>query len=161
VRFIRRHVTFLVLLLLIFAVVALLLYPIFARSRGSRIDACAAHLQMLGVGMQTYAADYDGRLPNALTWPADLRPYVQDDRFLHCPEDQRKGERSYEMLQRWSYQRLPEAKSDRVILLYEIGKYGPEYRHYDSMYIGHGDGHVKLYAHAAMTPEVILSGKAP
>ncbi|MEI6503599.1 MAG: H-X9-DG-CTERM domain-containing protein, partial [Armatimonadota bacterium] len=64
-------------------------------------------------------------------------------------------------LQRWSYQRLPEAKSARLILLYEIGKYGPEYRHIEGMYIGFGDGHVKWYPREAMTPGTILGGVVP
>jgi len=160
-QFIKHHTALSVLLLVVFLAVAFVLYPVFVRQRGSRIDTCAAHLSLLGVALQAYAADYDGRLPNALTWPEDLRPYFQDQELLHCPEDTRQGERSYEMLQRWGGQRLPEAKAHHLILLYEIGKYGLEYRHYDGIYLGHGDGHVKWYRQEKMTPETILGGLVP
>ena len=108
--------------------------------------------------MVVYAAEYDGHLPNALTWPHDLRPYVESQRLYHCPGDSRTGERSYDMLQRWSYLRIPDAEADRTILLYEIGKSGPEYRHNGGMNVGHGDGHVKWYPREKMTPNAILRG---
>ena len=161
-QFIRRHTTVSVFLLLLLAAVGLVIYPVFTRQRGSRIDTCNAHLHVLGVAVRAYTTDYDGRLPNALTWAADLCPdYLETVRFFHCPEDQRQSERSYEMLQRCGYQRLPEAKAARLILLYEIGKYGPEYRHMEGMYVGFGDGHAKWYSPEDMTPETILSGVAP
>lgn len=161
-QFIKRHLTASVLLLVLLAVVAMVLYPVFVRQRGSRIDTCNAHLHVLGVAMRAYTEDYDGRLPNALTWAGDLCPnYLETDRFFHCREDTRQSERSYEMLQRWSYQRLPDAKSARLILLYEIGKSGPEYRHMNGMYVGFGDGHTKWYPREAMTPGTILGGVAP
>ena len=153
--------TLAVLLLLLLAVMALVLFPMFARERGSRVDTCSSHLRQLGLAMQQYAADYDGRLPNALTWPADLAPYYRDDRLLHCPDDPRKGERSYDMLQRWGYRPLPDRNADRLIALYENGKYGAGYRHTDGMYVGFCDAHVKWYTREKMTPGVILNGVAP
>lgn len=160
-QFIKRHITMLLLLVVLLLTVALAVYPVFVRQRGSRVDTCMTHVQILGTAMQAYAADYEGSLPNALTWAVDLQPYFQDVRLLHCPEDRRRGERSYEMLQRRGDRRLPASGADRLIVLYEIGKYGPEYRHTDGMYVGHGDGHAKWYARTSMTPEVILRGIAP
>jgi len=160
-QFIKRHMTLTALLLLLLVVVAIVVYPVFVGKRGSHIDTCATQLSLLGVAMQAYAADYDSCLPNALTWPANLHPYYQSDRYLHCPEDERPRERSYEMLQRWGDQRIPQGKAERLILLYEIGKYGLDYRHSDGMWIGHGDGHVRWYARDEMTPGTILGAFVP
>jgi hypothetical protein len=158
-QFIKRHATMFVILLVMLAVVGVIVGPVVIPvSRHHGPPGCITNLKALSAAILTYAADYDGHLPNALTWPDDLSRYLKTGRPLHCPADLRKGERSYDMLQRWSYLRLADAEADRAILLYEIGKFGPEYRHNGGMNVGHRDGHVKWYSQERMTPEIILSG---
>ncbi|MEN6549585.1 MAG: H-X9-DG-CTERM domain-containing protein [Armatimonadia bacterium] len=157
-QFIKHHAIMFVILLAIFAVVGIIVGPAMVPSRHHGPSGCTSNLRVLSKAILAYESDYNGHLPNALTWPSDLCRYVETERLYHCPEDRRKGERSYEMLQRWSYQHLSDADAHRTILLYEIGKSGPEYRHNGGMNVGHGDGHVWWYSHAKMTPEIILRG---
>jgi prepilin-type processing-associated H-X9-DG protein len=66
------------------------------------------------------------------------------------------------MLQSRSYRSLSDPQPERLVVLYEIGKYGPSYdRHRNGMHIGHADGHAKWYQRDRMTPGAILSGIAP
>ncbi|MEN6547262.1 MAG: H-X9-DG-CTERM domain-containing protein [Armatimonadia bacterium] len=123
-----------------------------------RSTSCHSNVKQLVWASLAYAQDYEGRLPNALTWSSDLLPYYKNERMLHCPQDLRKAERGYDMLQRRGLQRLPSDDAGTLILLYEIGKHGVEYRHNDGMNIGFCDGHVKWYSPRVMTPEVILRG---
>jgi len=160
-QFIKRHLTLLILLLVLLAVVSVVVYPIFARQRGSRVETCFSHIHLLGMAMHQYVADYGDRLPNALTWPVDLQPYFRDDRSLHCPQDSCRGGRSYDMLQKRGYQRLPETGGARLVLFYEIGKHGAEYRHMAGMNIEFCDGHPKWYSREEMTPGDILMGVLP
>ena len=57
-------------------------------AEGDDKTVCLTRVKRLALGMKMYSADYDGPLPDALTWPLALRPYVKDDAFL-CPADDR------------------------------------------------------------------------
>ena len=162
--FIRRHAIVSVVLAIAIIAVLLVIFPVFPVRRGSpsHVSGCMTNLRVLGVAMQAYAADHDERLPNALTWPKDLRPHAGSSRRLHCPSDQLPGERSYEMLQSWSgKQLLTDDDLSRPILLYEIGKFGVEYRHNGGINLGFVDGHCKWFARERVPPSVILRGIAP
>jgi prepilin-type N-terminal cleavage/methylation domain-containing protein len=75
----------LLLVILIVAVLAALLYPVMASARKeARMSRCTANLREMGMAYSMYASDY-GEAPNPLQW---VRA-VDDSRLLSCPEDDR------------------------------------------------------------------------
>ena len=144
----------------------------------ARSATCINNTKRIIFAMWEYAADYDGHWPNSLTWPEDLMAGTPTGASSHlsplalvCPQERRdpiihklyvQDRISYAMLQSRSYRPLSDPQPERLIVLYEIGKYGLSYdRHNNGMNIGHADGHAKWYSRNQMTPGVILSGVAP
>ena len=92
----------LVELLVVIAIIALLaaiLFPVFARSReNARRAACQSNLKQIGMALMQYAQDYDERMP-ALDnfdndgglgagqhfWMETLQPYVKSTQVFQCP----------------------------------------------------------------------------
>lgn len=89
-------------LLIVVAIIALLaaiLFPVFARAREkARQAACQSNLKQIGLGLLMYAEDYDGRLPfayhddspgqNDSSWRMDILPYVKNTQLFSCPSNQ-------------------------------------------------------------------------
>ena len=87
----RRAFTLIELLvaIAIIAILAAILFPVFAQARESaRKTSCAANLYQLGVALQIYARDHDGRLPPR---HHDLKPlavpYLNSVTLFRCPSD--------------------------------------------------------------------------
>ncbi len=96
-------------LLVVIAIIALLaaiLFPVFARAReNARKSSCANNLKQIGLGFKQYAQDYDERWPenaqgannsiddcvNRVSWSGwvsnALRPYVKSPQAYSCPSD--------------------------------------------------------------------------
>jgi prepilin-type processing-associated H-X9-DG protein len=168
-------------------------YPIFPKASAlAAKEQCNCNLKELTLAALMYAQDNDQRLPNALRWVPSMLTYSSNTERYVCPKDSRcpwlypftlrnhppnLDFISYDMLQRWSYQKLPpqgQARNEvrdrpmnevehveRAVLLYEVGRQGLDYRHFGGMQIGFLDGHVKWYSKEEMTPAIILSGNAP
>jgi prepilin-type N-terminal cleavage/methylation domain-containing protein/prepilin-type processing-associated H-X9-DG protein len=102
----RRRAFTLIELLVVIAIIAILaaiLFPVFARARESaRRISCASNLKQLGVAVQMYAQDFDEVLPYGQNWhgtSADLdknyllgnrvklQPYIKNESVWHCPDD--------------------------------------------------------------------------
>lgn len=115
----RRQTGFtLIELLVVIAIIALLaaiLFPVFARVREqARKASCQSNLKQLGLGFHQYIQDYDGRNPPlegmetgwtdtypggkalfrtayhnvgdaAQGWPEEIYPYVKSTQVYHCP----------------------------------------------------------------------------
>jgi prepilin-type N-terminal cleavage/methylation domain-containing protein/prepilin-type processing-associated H-X9-DG protein len=102
----RRGFTLIELLVVIaiIAVLAAILFPVFARAREmARRTTCASNLHQLGLAVAQYLQDYDERFPSGQNWhgttPAvdkfyylgnrvQLMPYVKSEAVWHCPDDQ-------------------------------------------------------------------------
>lgn len=84
----------------IIAVLAAILFPVFARARESaRRASCQSNLKQIGLAGMQYAADYDGCLPPAVvahnpanpmaasteTYVDILQPYVKNMQIFVCP----------------------------------------------------------------------------
>jgi prepilin-type N-terminal cleavage/methylation domain-containing protein len=103
----RRGFTLIELLVVIaiIAILAAILFPIFARARESaRQTSCISNVRQLGMAMMQYVQDYDENFPSRFPDPTkpgpypcracrtkDIRPllspYVKNDQLYRCPSD--------------------------------------------------------------------------
>jgi len=85
----------LLVVIAIIAILAAMLFPVFARAREkARQASCAAHLKQLGVGALMYIQDNDETFPMNATrsnstpayvyWPEILQPYLRNTAMLKC-----------------------------------------------------------------------------
>ena len=97
-RIVRRGFTLIELLVVIaiIAILAAILFPVFARAReNARRASCQSNLKQIGLGVIQYAQDYDEKLPrsyaDATTRPAgdtvfnQIQPYLKSTQILRCP----------------------------------------------------------------------------
>lgn len=81
--------------LAIIAVLAGILFPVFSSAReGARRTVCASNLRQIGLGMQMYAQDHNGKLPRASApipkcgWPGLFSRYIRNSEVFLCPSDE-------------------------------------------------------------------------
>ena len=89
----------LLVVIAIIAVLAGILFPVFARARGSAYTVtCISNIKQLLQAAQMYRSDYDRRLVPArnwdtshgtlgVTWCVLLQPYIKNKEILTCPLD--------------------------------------------------------------------------
>src|SRR5690242_10684185 len=95
----RRHGFTLIELLVavaILAILAAILFPVFARARDrARQALCLSHLSQIAKAGMMYMADYDERFPSCYRTPFGhsardlhtmLQPYVRDWEVFYCPD---------------------------------------------------------------------------
>jgi prepilin-type N-terminal cleavage/methylation domain-containing protein/prepilin-type processing-associated H-X9-DG protein len=111
----RRGFTLIELLVVIaiIAILAAILFPVFARARErARMASCLSNLKQIGVGTMMYVQDYDELFPNTISWgrlwtgdwiadparPDSLRylpeldaPYVKNKDVWFCPSVGKDG----------------------------------------------------------------------
>lgn len=81
----------LVVVIAIVAILAAILFPVFARARAKAEQAsCLSNVKQLALAVLMYAQDSDGRLiPSRIgqtaVWPAYLQPYVRNTQVFLCP----------------------------------------------------------------------------
>jgi len=83
----------LLVVIAIIAILAAILFPVFARARESaRKTTCLSNLRQIGVSSLMYAGDYDGCLPvddhicnSHLRLVRQLDPYMKNMGILYCP----------------------------------------------------------------------------
>jgi len=102
---IMRHRGFTLVELLVviaaIAVLAAILFPVFARARANaRRASCQSNLKQLGIGVAQYTQDYDEKFPIyfngdntqsalPLGWADMLTPYTKSLQILQCPDESR------------------------------------------------------------------------
>jgi len=77
----------------IIALLAAILFPVFARAReNARRASCQSNLKQLGLGIMQYVQDYDETYPysysgngDARRWPTNIFPYVKSSQVYLCP----------------------------------------------------------------------------
>ena len=113
----RRGFTLIELLVVIaiIAILAAILFPVFARAREkARQASCTSNVKQIMLGVIMYAQDYDEMLPgrrkgtvgtptfncgaNWALWPELITPYVKNTQLFICPSN--AGARGYG----WNYQ---------------------------------------------------------
>jgi len=83
----------LLVVIAIIAILAAILFPVFARAREkARTASCQGNLRQIGTAMLMYAQDYDERFPGhgndaiiETVWPIVLLPYTKNQQIFHCP----------------------------------------------------------------------------
>jgi prepilin-type N-terminal cleavage/methylation domain-containing protein/prepilin-type processing-associated H-X9-DG protein len=81
----------LLVVIAIIAILAAILFPVFARAReNARRASCQSNLKQIGLGFAQYTQDYDERFPlyadgTTGAWAAELQPYVKSWQLFHCP----------------------------------------------------------------------------
>ena len=94
----RRSAFTLIELLVVIAIIAILaaiLFPVFARAReNARRASCQSNLKQIGLGIIQYTQDYDERMvPSRITttqdivWPVTLQPYLKSTQIFKCPSN--------------------------------------------------------------------------
>lgn len=72
----------------IIAILAAILFPVFARARESaRRSCCASNLSQIGVALNMYAQNYDGHYPSKNNEFAPVYRYAQNTDVFYCPSD--------------------------------------------------------------------------
>jgi prepilin-type N-terminal cleavage/methylation domain-containing protein/prepilin-type processing-associated H-X9-DG protein len=98
----------LLVVIAIIAILAAILFPVFARAReNARRASCQSNMKQLGLGIMQYTQDYDGiyPFPNMsepaqnlyLNWPTIIQPYVKSRQLFKCPSDSTNNGSSYIM----------------------------------------------------------------
>src|SRR6185295_7109401 len=93
-------------LLVVIAIIALLaaiLFPVFARAReNARRASCQSNLKQMGLATAQYVQDYDDRLPayylddagnhcpiTNVLWYSGLLPYTKNTQIFLCPSEKK------------------------------------------------------------------------
>lgn len=97
---IRRGFTLIELLIVIaiIAILAAILFPVFARAReNARRTSCASNLKQIGLAMLQYTQDYDERFPlpaytdpvtaTSFRWRHAVYPYTKSAQLFRCPSN--------------------------------------------------------------------------
>ncbi|MFQ6096706.1 MAG: DUF1559 domain-containing protein [Armatimonadota bacterium] len=88
----------LLVVIAIIAILAAILFPVFARAREkARQASCQSNLKQIGLATQMYLTDYDDRFPywhwrpsgkhSGYQWTHALQPYMKNWQILACPSD--------------------------------------------------------------------------
>lgn len=84
----------LLVVIAIIAILAAILFPVFARAReNARRASCQSNLKQIGLGVMQYVQDYDERFPVITMsqtqapygWADSIQPYVKSVQILKCP----------------------------------------------------------------------------
>ena len=84
----------LLVVIAIIAILASILFPVFARAReNARRSSCASNLKNIGLGLIQYQADYDEKMvplytePYSATsqWDTLVQPYMKSTQIMRCP----------------------------------------------------------------------------
>ncbi|MBC7288515.1 MAG: DUF1559 domain-containing protein [Armatimonadetes bacterium] len=95
----RRGFTLIELLVVIaiIAILAAILFPVFARARAkARQATCQSNLKQIGLALAMYAQDYDERFPAygfggtyGFHWNVVIYPYIKNISLYQCPDSPR------------------------------------------------------------------------
>ncbi|BDI30510.1 hypothetical protein CCAX7_25610 [Capsulimonas corticalis] len=100
----------LLVVIAIIAILAAILFPVFAKAREkARQVSCASNEKQIGLAFMQYTQDADELLPSGIAsngrgWAYQLYPYVKSDAVFTCPDDPTAGPHvSYGMSQDFNY----------------------------------------------------------
>lgn len=88
----------LLVVIAIIAILAAILFPVFARAReNARRASCQSNMKQIGLGLAQYSQDYDERYPAWATadfansvvkvWNTNIQPYMKSIQVFTCPSN--------------------------------------------------------------------------
>jgi len=86
----------LLVVIAIIAILAAILFPVFARAReNARRASCQSNLKQIGLGIMQYKQDNDERYPNEGSvgttpvsgWGLSIQDYVKSEKLFQCPSE--------------------------------------------------------------------------
>ena len=83
----------LLVVIAIIAILAAILFPVFAQAREkARGTSCASNIRQGGLAIMQYTQDYDERYPNGVAsfgmgWAGQAYAYIKNTGLLHCADD--------------------------------------------------------------------------
>lgn len=85
----------LLVVIAIIAILAAILFPVFARAReNARRASCQSNLKQIGLGIMQYTQDYDEQMPArivvttpSMIWKDLIQPYVKSTQLFACPSN--------------------------------------------------------------------------
>src|SRR5687767_4467240 len=88
----------LLVVIAIIAILAAILFPVFARAReNARRASCQSNLKQIALGVFQYRQDYDERFPidgsgtgDSLGWAYVIQPYLKSEQIFQCPSENTK-----------------------------------------------------------------------
>lgn len=110
----------LLVVIAIIAILAAILFPVFARAReNARKANCLSNLKQLGNALSMYVQDYDERYPAAdyadsrlspagIFWASCLYPYVKNYRVYRCPTAGGRGSDNALAYWNWTFPISPD-----------------------------------------------------
>jgi prepilin-type N-terminal cleavage/methylation domain-containing protein/prepilin-type processing-associated H-X9-DG protein len=84
----------LLVVIAIIAILAAILFPVFARAReNARRASCQSNLKQIGLGLMQYTQDYDEKYPGTYSTPGGvlngwyyvIQPYIRSTQLFDCP----------------------------------------------------------------------------
>ncbi len=77
----------LLVVIAIIAILAAILFPVFARAReNARRASCMSNMKQIGLGVMQYLQDYDERyMPDHEEWVNAVQPYIKSQQIFRCP----------------------------------------------------------------------------
>ena len=137
----------LLVVIAIIAILAAILFPVFARAReNARRASCQSNEKNIALGFKQYIQDNGEKYPPAMALATDLKregstgslsEYIKSSAIFYCPSDSNKVSGSYG----YKLDAENESAIDNTTtrqLLTETGN-----RHFDGMNVAYVDGHVK------------------
>ena len=85
----------LLVVIAIIAILAAILFPVFARAReNARRASCQSNLKQIGLGIMQYVQDYDDKFPLTASgnaevygWGDAIYPYIKNPQVYHCRQE--------------------------------------------------------------------------
>jgi|YNPNPStandDraft_1061719.scaffolds.fasta_scaffold15703_3 prepilin-type N-terminal cleavage/methylation domain-containing protein/prepilin-type processing-associated H-X9-DG protein len=108
----------LLVVIAIIAILAAILFPVFAQAREkARSASCQSNLKQIGLALQMYLTDYDYTVPCSYfppcggpqavrnPWNRHIDPYIKNLKIWECPSQRTAGGRSYALNRsgQWEY----------------------------------------------------------
>ena len=142
----------LLVVIAIIAILAAILFPVFARAReNARRASCQSNEKNIALGFKQYIQDNGEKYPPAMTSATALRTsvangglseYIKSTAILFCPSDSDKTSLSYAYMgtgqNESAIDNLPGGTAGTVLLKEAAGN-----RHFNGMNVAYVDGHVK------------------
>ncbi|MHB1455959.1 MAG: hypothetical protein ACYC0V_03485 [Armatimonadota bacterium] len=79
----------LVIAMLIFVLLAAVLFPVFNRARGAaKSTSCLSNTKQIATAFMMYTSEFDDRMPLGNNWQPALDPYIKSRYIWKCPSAQ-------------------------------------------------------------------------